>query len=342
MRVTALIFVLVSSSALAQDWTTLVNLKGEWKFELGDDVRWADPKFPDAGWDNIRVPGAWEDEGYPGYDGYAWYRKHFRIDRKDADAAVYLHVGYVDDVSEVYINGHMVGFEGKFPPDFATAYNTTRPYRIPQQFLNYDGDNVVAVRVYDQRLAGGIIKGKVGLYEPWDYLRPEYSLEGTWKFATGDDPSWKNPDASDEKWKKIVVPGFWEGQGFKDYDGMAWYRLEFKVTREFIGRTVILLMGKIDDFDETYVNGTRVGRTGTISAHIAPRDHGNAYSQLRAYTIPPDLLLPNQVNVIAVRVQDVYMHGGIYDGPVGLITRQKYLDWKEEHNGRWNILDWFR
>lgn len=342
IRIMIPILCLLSGAASAQDWRTLVNLKGEWKFELGDDPKWADPKFRDAKWDNIRVPGPWEDEGYPGYDGYAWYRKHFRIESKLRDAAVYLHAGYIDDVGEVYLNGHMVGFEGQFPPDFITAYNVTRPYRVPQQFLNYEGDNVIAVRVYDQRLAGGIVRGQVGLYEPWEYLQPEYSLEGMWKFATGDDPSWKDTEVSDSKWTKIVVPGFWEGQGFRNYDGMAWYRLEFKVPQNLIGQKLVLLLGKIDDFDETYLNGKRIGRTGSISRNATPDDVGNEYAQLRAYTIASNLLLPDQVNVLAVRVQDVYMHGGIYDGPVGFISRQKYLDWKEDHEDRWNPFRWFR
>lgn len=342
MRTVILILVLLSGTALSQDWRTLVNLKGHWKFELGDDPRWADPKFPDTKWDNIRVPNPWEDEGYPGYDGYAWYRKHFTLETSFKDAAVYLHVGYVDDVSEVYLNGHMVGFEGQFPPDFVTAYNIARPYRVPQQFFNYDGDNVIAVRVYDQRLQGGIVRGRVGLYEPREYLEPEYDLEGTWKFTTGDNPAWKDARVSSGKWKDVVVPGYWEGQGFRNYDGMAWYRLEFKVPQNLLGERLILLLGRIDDFDETYLNGERIGRTGRISKYATREDAGNAYAQLRAYTIPPDLLIPNQINVIAVRVQDVYMHGGIYDGPVGLISRQKYLDWKEDQEDRWNPFNWFR
>ncbi len=341
MRKTILILFLLSGTAAAQDWRTIANLKGDWKFELGDDPRWADPKFPDSKWDHIRVPGPWEDEGYPGYDGYAWYRKHFTLDRKSQDAPVYLHMGYVDDVGEVYMNGHMVGFEGQFPPDYVTAYNTTRPYRVPPEFLNFEGDNVIAVRVYDDRLQGGIVKGRVGLYEPWEYLKPDYSLEGTWKFRTGDDLSWKDAEVSG-KWQDLVVPCFWEGQGYRNYDGMAWYRLEFRVPPKLAGQTLILLVGKIDDFDETYLNGHRIGRTGTISQRARPRDAGQEYTKLRAYTIPENVLLPTQVNVIAVRVQDIYMHGGIYDGPVGLVTRQKYLDWKEDHENRWNPFNWFR
>ena len=139
-----------------------------------------------------------------------------------------------------------------------------------------------------------------------------------------------------------MVPGYWEGQGYKNYDGMAWYRLEFDVPKQFAGQKAILLMGKIDDYDETYLNGTRVGRTGNISPHKSGGGAGTDYTRLRAYTIPADLLLPDQPNVIAVRVQDVYMHGGIYDGPIGLISRQKYLDWKEDHDNRWNPFNWFR
>jgi hypothetical protein len=345
-KVATLILVLVSlplsSNIRTQGMKTLLNLRGEWKIELGDDMKWADPKFNDSKWDNIKVPSPWEDEGYPGYDGYAWYRKHFTVDKELKNAVVYLQVGYVDDVSEVYLNGHMVGFEGQFPPDFITAYNVTRPYRVPQQYLNYNGDNVIAVRVYDDRLAGGIIRGSVGLFEPRDYLEPDYDLAGTWKFTTGDNASWKDADAHDGTWSNVIVPAYWETQGFKNYDGYGWYRIKFNVPKNLIGERLILLLGKIDDFDETYLNGQLVGRTGRMRKNWNSDDGGNEYAQLRAYVIPPDLLVPNQVNTVAVRVLDVYMQGGIYDGPIGLITREKYREWKRDTEDRWNPFDWFR
>lgn len=345
-KVTTLILVLLfpplASNIRAQGWRTLLNLRGKWKIELGDDMKWAAPKFDDSRWDNIRVPSPWEDEGYPGYDGYAWYRKHFTVDEDLKSAVVYLQVGYVDDVSEVYLNGHMVGFEGQFPPNFITAYNVTRSYRIPQQYLNYNGDNVVAVRVYDQRLAGGITHGNVGLFEPREYLDPDYDLAGTWKFTTGDDASWKDSEFYDGTWRNVIVPAFWETQGFKDYDGLGWYRSKFRVPENLVGKRLILLLGKIDDFDETYLNGKLIGRTGRIRKNWTPDDKGNEYAELRAYVIPPDLIIPNQVNTIAVRVLDVYMHGGIYDGPIGLITREKYREWKRDTEDRWNPFKWFQ
>jgi hypothetical protein len=340
--ISVLLLLPLSGNVRAQGLRTLLNLRGQWKIELGDDMKWADPKFDDSKWDKIRVPSSWEDEGYPGYDGYAWYRKHFTIDKELKNDVIYLQVGYVDDVSEVYLNGHMVGFEGQFPPQFITAYNVARPYRVPQQYLNYSGDNVIAVRVYDQRLAGGITHGSVGLFEPRDYLTPDYDLAGTWKFTTGDNASWKDAEANDRTWTNIIVPAYWETQGFRNYDGFGWYRTTFKVPEKLVGERLILLLGKIDDFDETYLNGQLVGRTGRMRKNMDPDDRGNEYAQLRAYLIPSDLLIPGRENTLAVRVKDVYMQGGIYDGPIGLITREKYREWKRNNEDRWNPFDWFR
>lgn len=338
-----ILFVFAATGSLrAQGYRTVLNLRGEWKIELGDNMRWADPNFDDSKWDKIRVPRPWEDEGYPGYDGYAWYRKHFAIDKEMKLSELYLQVGYIDDVCEVYLNGHMVGFEGQFPPHFITAYNVSRPYKIPRQYLNEKGDNVLAVRVYDQRLAGGITGGNLGLYEPRDYLEPDVDLAGTWKFKTGDDDSWKNPKVADGSWKDVTVPAYWETQGYKDYDGFGWYRLKFKAPRNLAGKRLILLVGKVDDFDETYLNGELLGRTGRMHKNWDSDDKGNEYGRLRAYLIPSDLLVIGGENTIAVRVLDVYMHGGIYDGPVGLVTRDKYRDWKEYNEDRWNPFDWFR
>jgi len=45
---------------------------------------------------------------------------------------------------------------------------------------------------------------------------------------------------------------------------------------------------------------------------------------LRAYFIPDHVLRPDSENIISVRVYDGFVDGGIYDGPIGLITQEKY------------------
>jgi|GEM_PF-5403175 len=41
-----------------------------------------------------------------------------------------------------------------------------------------------------------------------------------------------------------------------------------------------------------------------------------------------EFLDPSGKNVIAVRVFDALLHGGIWEGPVGLATRQQYRRWQ--------------
>ena len=308
----------------AQDVNLLVDLSGRWKFEIGDDMRRADPGFDDRKWDQIKVPSAWEDQGYPGYDGYAWYRKHFTVQSDWTSRDLLLILGRIDDVDEVYVNGEFIGFNGLFPPAYITAYAADRQYPLPAALLKPGSDNVIAVRVYDQELSGGMIEGRVGLYERKNMLRPDIQLPAVWKFRTGDDLKWKEPSLDDTGWKPVRVPAFWEIQGFKDYDGFGWYRVRFMAPGSLPDNNLVLMLGKIDDFDEAYLNGERIGRTGKMPQRGTDALQSDDYTKLRAYWIPSGLLMPGRENVLAVRVYDMFLHGGIYDGPIGIATRDHY------------------
>jgi sialate O-acetylesterase len=128
----------------------------------------------------------------------------------------------------------------------------------------------------------------------------------------------------------------------KDYDGYAWYRYRFRPSPGLEGKKLIMLLGKVDDNDETYLNGERIGRTGAMDPRPDKVRTSGEYAVLRAYTIPPALLKFGEENVLAVRVYDGWLHGGIYDGPVGLITRDAYMDWKRHHRDTRNPWDFFK
>lgn len=334
---------LVPVAVPAQDQKPLFDLRGQWKFELGDDMRWSDPKFNDSTWETIFTPSPWEDEGFPGYDGYAWYRKRFTASPDWKGKSLYLDLGLIDDVDEVYVNGHFIGFSGSFPPGFVTAFDWHRRYRLPAEYLIPGGENVIAVRVYDSQLGGGIVAGRIGIYEGEPFLQPDIPITGQWKLMTGDNMEWADPELDDRKWKHVLVPAHWETQGFRDYDGFAWYRVKFTVPSSVADQRMIMLLGKIDDFDETYLNGERIGRTGNFSRTTQPFQLSEDYNQLRAYNVPSGVLQPGKENVLAVRVYDGWMHGGIYDGPIGLISREKYVQWqkKQDRRDRWNLFDIF-
>ncbi len=227
-----------------------------------------------------------------------------------------------------------------------TAYNTEIVLSIPQNALNVSGDNVIAVRVYDDQLGGGIVQGKIGLFESKEYLTPEISFVGKWRFKKGDSEKWIDPSLDDRNWDQIFVPAYWESQGYPEYDGMGWYRLHFKIPTELAEKKLVLLLGRIDDLDETYVNGEEIGRTGRIHSKPRRSNLDGEYREFRAYTLRAGLLKPSIDNVIAVRVYDGMGGGGIYEGPIGITTRERYKEWRKNRswkdrmeNGSRNIFE---
>jgi Glycosyl hydrolases family 2, sugar binding domain len=326
-------------AGIAEDRRLLLDLRGSWKFELGDDMRRSEPNFNDSRWSSIKVPSPWEDQGYPGYDGYAWYRRSFTSPKEWLNKQLYLRVGRIDDVDEVYVNGQLVGFRGVFPPHYLTMYMMQREYPLPTYLLKPNGENVIAVRVFDSELGGGIVDGAVGIFEEVDRLVTDFALEGTWRLTKGYDPAWQNPAFDDSRWPSVKVPAYWDSQGLQEYDGYGCYRLHFRVPPEATSRNLVLLLGKIDDLDETYLNGERIGGTGSPDGWKLGRD-GDEYNRLRAYTVRGDLLRGGSENVLVVKVFDRKWHGGIYDGPIGFTTPEKYRTWsKQQKKGAKNWID---
>jgi sialate O-acetylesterase len=306
------------------------NLKGYWKFSIGDNREWALPDYDDSNWEEIYAPSSWENEGFHGYNGFAWYRRHFDVKEDLKGKSVYLYLGYIDDVDEVYINGYKVGFSGSFLPAFVTAYNVQRKYYIPENILSKNEKNLIAVRVYDSQLEGGIISGELGIYINENEIPLDINLAGQWKFALGDMTEFKDNNFDDSDWHTIIVPGFWEHQGFPHYDGFAWYRKDFTLPKEYQDQELVLLLGKIDDFDQIFINGSLVGYTGEFYEDMFGVNLGDNWQKQRAYVIPKEVLQKNQRNIIAVRVYDGYLDGGIYQGPIGIVTRTNYNKfWKK-------------
>jgi len=140
-----------------------------------------------------------------------------------------------------------------------------------------------------------------------------------WLFKVGDDANYKLTDYDNSDWEKIKVPSHWENSGFENYDGFAWYRLHFSVDIKNLNEKLFLLVGKVDDSDETYLNGTLIGSSGKF-----PPLAQSTWNQQRAYQIPKGLL--KQENVLAVRVYDMGAPGGIHSGILGIFNEQDYVE----------------
>lgn len=132
---------------------------------------------------------------------------------------------------------------------------------------------------------------------------------------------WAASDFDDSSWKSIPTPALWEGEGYPDIDGIAWYRKEINLTEEQIQSDITLHLGKIDDNDITYWNGEKIGAL-------------NQYNADRIYPVDNKILKAGK-NVIAVRVEDTGGGGGIYGAPNDLYL----LAGKEKINlaGAWKF-----
>lgn len=322
------------SQVFAGEVVRIKDLQGAWKFSIGENKEWRLPKFDDSEWESIMVPSPWEDQGFNGYNGYATYRKTFEIEPEYKDRMLYLFLGYIDDVDEVYVNGKKIGSTGSFPPYFETAYNAERKYYIPSEVLNYAGKNLITVVVYDTYQQGGIVSGRIGLYAGKAIMKMSVNLQGSWKFKTGDDLEWRKPDFNDSNWDEIFVPAKWEDQRYRDYDGFGWYRKTFVYKAETIEK-MVLLMGKIDDIDQVFINGVLIGSTGNFPSRKFGElsTNGQEWQAFRGYYLPDGVLKAGETNTISVRVYDSGGGGGIYEGPVGLISQSKYIEyWKKNKN----------
>jgi sialate O-acetylesterase len=109
-------------------------------------------------------------------------------------------------------------------------------------------------------------------------------------------------------WKQMNLPQFFETAGLV-IDGAVWFRKEVDVPSAWSGKELALDFPAIDDFDNTYFNGTRVGATGNETP--------NSYAVPRRYTVPGSLVHAGR-NVIAVRVFDSAGEGGF--GGAGLMS----------------------
>jgi len=152
-------------------------LDGAWRFQTGDDPRWADAVTDDSGWETIdltAVPGShdgdvglpdyvggWMAHGHPGYHGYAWYRRAVTVPAGRASWDI-LGPTLVEDGYELYWNGQLLGGSGRLGSHPRVV--GTRPLRfaLPADAAGTRG--LLAVRAY--KLPGGNSADGGGMHSP--------------------------------------------------------------------------------------------------------------------------------------------------------------------------------
>jgi len=120
----------------------------------------------------------------------------------------------------------------------------------------------------------------------------------------GEALGWHQEELDVRDWRETVLPGAWEGRSqSSNIDGAVWFRKRVKLPPGSVGKELVLELGPIDDFDITYVNGKKVGSTGTETPRF--------WVHPREYTVPAKVNT-EPTCVIAVRVWDHFGGGGLY------------------------------
>ena len=121
----------------------------------------------------------------------------------------------------------------------------------------------------------------------------------------GDQPAWAAPELNDSSWKTMELPGYIESNGLQGVDGIIWFRREINLTAAEANQNSTLHLAKVNDSDNTFLNGTRIGETKLQA------------EKLRVYPIKEGILKPGK-NILTVQMEDVGGMGGIYGNPATL------------------------
>lgn len=147
LSITLLLFTI---NVFGQQGRMITDFDKGWHFQLGNVSGGENPGFIDAKWRLLNLPHDWSIEGkfskenpaspeggaLPG--GIGWYRKTFTVPSSSKNKLVYIDFDGVYQKSDVWINGHHLGFR---PNGYISFRYELTPY------LNFDGSNTIAVKV---------------------------------------------------------------------------------------------------------------------------------------------------------------------------------------------------
>jgi len=139
--------------------TPAATFPDKWKFKLdpqnvGQEQKWFAADLDETEWADIKVPAWWEQAGYDGYNGLAWYRCPFDVSPSAKSKTLILAFAAVDGDATVYLNGKRIGVHAG---DNATGWDKPFEFDVSNK-LRYGSRNQLTVRVLDTRALGGIFK----------------------------------------------------------------------------------------------------------------------------------------------------------------------------------------
>ncbi len=132
----------------------VINLDDSWRFQEGDDPRWADPAFDDKDWTSVVLSKPLVEQGAVFHNGYGWYRLRLQPQQiaglgSAGSRTQLLLLVTSNSVGQltVYVNGAEAGH---------TRGMTERPseYQSPPFVVQVPGDGAAPITLGDSKLGG--------------------------------------------------------------------------------------------------------------------------------------------------------------------------------------------
>jgi len=234
----------------------------------------------------------------------------------DSRREYFKSVGDVIYVPGLYLEQHAPGKLAQQVNDLAThsdgywIFTRSQELQVSPTILGYlkAGNDKIA--------AAGPSESELPFVDLWTNYDPILDINKDWRFRT--DPEnvgvrrqWFKVGLDTGDWKPIGVGKFWDEQIGTQYTGAAWYRVVVNVPASVKGRKLFLAFGAVDEEAQVWVNGRQAGK------HGKGQDLWN-----ERFLIPVDkLIVAGRINVLAVRVYNSVLAGGIWK-PVRLIARK--------------------
>jgi sialate O-acetylesterase len=147
---------------------------------------------------------------------------------------------------------------------------------------------------------------KLKAFNTWIESHPQMPIannDNAWKNLSFSDFACALATTKDNQWSNMKLPVSWESTSVGTFDGVIWFRKWIDVPESWLKSSDIQIkLPAIDDMDQTFINGVRVGAT----------EMPNYWQTPRTYTVPASALHAGK-NLIAIRVLDNSGGGGIWN-----------------------------
>lgn len=117
------------------------------------------------------------------YQGFIAYKANFAAPSMKGEEPLGIYLGQIGDVDRVFVNGHLIGQTGGFPPEYHPYLDLHREYLIPQSSLRQDGLNELLIEAYVEYVGiKGLDISAVEIGSHKTLQRKKYLEEVNWYF----------------------------------------------------------------------------------------------------------------------------------------------------------------